>query len=357
MKKQFLFLAAFWVAFSLQAQNETAVIVSTTGNVGLISKGKSKVRPVQAGAVAQLTSKLKLPAGAKATVLCGGQFKEVAGGQTVDLSGICGNKTGSVKMDADHDFAEKVMAAVDMVAVAKQRGDGWSNSVTDPKKMGDGWGNSVTDPKKMGDGWGNSVTDPKKMGDGWGNSVTDPKKMGDGWGGKGSTIKLIMPFGKVNASKITFNWSRPANKEPYLLEIKDEAGKVVHSANLRDTFAVIDLKTLNLTPEHVYSWKVSVSGASTMVSNELEFGVGSDQDWENTLKQARSSALSKSSQSPALISLIEAVALEKTEWFYAAELTYASMAKNNSDNLIRMMHAAFWMRYGYRRLAEKAARG
>jgi hypothetical protein len=94
-----------------------------------------------------------------------------------------------------------------------------------------------------------------------------------------------------------------------------------------------------------------------MVSKELEFGVGSDQDWESTLKQARSSALSKSSQSLALSTLIEAVALEKAEWFYAAEQNYASIVKIDSDNLIRMMHAAFWMRYGYRRLAEKAAQG
>jgi hypothetical protein len=371
MKKQLLFIATVMLALSLQAQNEPVVIVRTTGKVGLISQGKSKARPVEAGAVAQPTSKLKLPAGAKATILCAGQFKEVAGGQTLELSSICGNKSSSVTLDADHDFAEKVMAAVEMVAVAKKRGDGWSNAVTDPKKSGDGWGTAVTDPKKSGDGWGTAVTDPKKSGDGWGTAVTDPKKSGDGWGtavtdpkksgdgwgGKGSAIKLIMPFGKVSASKITFNWSRPANKEPYHLEIKDEAGKVVHSVNIQDTFAVIDLKTLNLTQEQVYSWKVSVSGSTAMVSKELEFGVGSDQDWESTLKQARSSALSKSSLNPSISALIEAVALEEAEWFYAAEQTYASMAQKSPDNLFRMMHSAFWARYGFRRLAVKAAQG
>ena len=152
MKKQLLFIATVMLALSLHAQNEPVVIVSTTGKVGLISQGKSKVRPVEAGAVAKPTSKLKLPAGAKATILCAGQFKEVAGGQTLELSSICGNKSSSVTLDADHDFAEKVMAAVEMVAVAKKRGDGWSNSVTDPRKGGDGWGNSVTDPRKGGDG-------------------------------------------------------------------------------------------------------------------------------------------------------------------------------------------------------------
>jgi len=371
MKKQVLFIAALLVAFSIQAQNETAVIVSTTGNVGLISKGKSKSRPVQAGAVAQLTSKLKLPEGAKATVLCGGQFKEVTGGQTVDLSGICGKKTGSVALDADYNFGEKVIAAMEMMAVAKQRGDGWSNAITDPKKSGDGWGNAITDlkksgdgwgnaitdPKKSGDGWGNAITDPKKSGDGWGRAITDPKKSGDGWGGKGTTIRLTMPFGKVKAGPIVFTWSRPANKEPYSLEIKDGAGKVVHSVKVQDTFAVVELKTLNLNSEQVYSWKVFVSGGTTLVSNELDFEIGSDADWEKTLMQARSSAMSKSSPSPSLSALIEAVALEKAEWFYAAEQTYASMAQKSPDNLFRMMHSAFWARYGFRRLAVKAAQG
>ncbi len=346
------------LAIALQAQNEqSVVIVSTTGKVALISKGKSKARPVQAGAVAQTTSQLKLGEGATATLYCGGQFKTVQGGQTIELPSICIEKTGSRALDAEYYFGEKLIAAVEMVAVAKSQGAGWSNSIADPKKSGDGWGASIADPKKSGDGWGNSIADPKKSGDGWGNSIADPKKSGDGWGGKGSSIRLILPEGKVSATNISFSWSRPKTSAPYQLEIQDENNKTVHSISVKDTSAVLDLKGLNLTPDQIYTWKVSVLGGESIVSEELKFSVGSEEELQTIVKEAGSTELSQTAQSPALRSLVEAVALEEAGWKYAAAQTYATLAQNKSDNLVRMMHAAFWMRLGFRRLSEKAGRG
>jgi len=362
MKKQILFCAAFLAAISLGAQDSNPVIlVSTSGKVGLCSKGCTKTQTVQPGAVVNKTGSLKLGKGASAVVYCEGQFKELKGKTDVDLLAVCGAPSRTRKVDADYDFGEKLMAAVEMVGVANARGDGWVSGVTDPqKKSGDGWVNAVTDPqKKSGDGWGNAVTDPqKKSGDGWGNAVTDPqKKSGDGWGGKGSTIRLIMPFGKLSAAPTTFNWSRPANTEPYQLTILDEAGKILHTATVRDTFLKLDLASLNLMPERIYTWKISVSGIRPMNSNELQFGVGKEAERLEVLKHANRSALSNQPKNTALRTLVEAIALEKDEWYYAAAQNYAGLQKRSSDNLVRMMHSAFWMRYGHRHLAEKAIKG
>ena len=373
MKKQLLLSTTLLLAIVLHAQNEQpVVIVSTTGKVALISKGKSKARPVQAGAVAQTTSQIKLGEGATATVYCGGQFKTVKGAQTVELPSICVAKTGSRALDADYYFGEKLIAAVQMVAVAKSQGAGWSNAISDPKKSGDGWGNAISDPKKSGDGWGNAISDPKKSGDGWsnaisdpkksgdgwGNAISDPKKSGDGWGGKGASIRLILPKGKVSAMNTTFSWSRPKTSAPYQLEILNENNKTVHSVSVKDTSTVLDLKVLNLASDQLYTWKVSVSGGEPMVSNELELSIGSEEELKTILKEAASTELSQTTQSPALHSLIEAVALEESGWNYAAAQTYATLAQQRKpDNLVRMMHAAFWMRLGFRRLSEKAGRG
>jgi hypothetical protein len=358
MKKLTLFCAAFLLAFSLFSQEEnTVVVVSTTGKVSLISQGKSKARPIQAGAVANLTSQLKFGPNATALVYCKGTFKEVKGPEKTLLSNICGTGPSTRPVNADYDFGEKMVAAVEMMAVARKQGAGWSNAVTDPRRSGDGWGQAVTDPRRSGDGWGQAVTDPRRSGDGWGNAVTDPRRSGDGWGGVGSSIRLIMPFGKLAASKTTFSWSRPATSEAYTLTILDDAGNSIHQVTVRDTLANIDLKSLNLAPEHIYRWKINVAGSKPMISNELEFIVGSEKDWGTVLKNAGSSPLASSTQSPSLRSLIEAIAMENNEWYYAAQQSYANMQKQYPDNLVRMMHSAFWMRYGFRRLAEKAARG
>jgi len=371
MKQHLILVATFLLAISLQAQApETVVLVSSTGEVGLIPKGKKKAKPILNGAVLKSTGKLQLAAGAEATVYCNGHFKELAGSSSVELSGVCGD-AGSAATDAGYDFGQRLLGAVEMMAVAKKRGDGWSNSVTDPKRSGDGWGNSVTDPKRSGDGWGNSVTDPKRSGDGWGNSVTDPKRSGDGWGnsvtdpkrsgdgwgGKGSKIRVVMPFGKVIAETTTFSWSRPANTEPYLLVIKDESNTIVHSVTVRDTFARIDLRSLNLSKDQKYHWGVSVAGSKPMTSNELEFSIGSEEELKEILDFAKNASLARSTKSPTVRGLIEATALENGSWYYAAQNGYAELHRKYADNVVRMMHAAFWMRYGFRHLAVKAAQG
>jgi hypothetical protein len=323
----------------------------------LLSEGKSEAQPVLAGAVTKSTGQLKLTKGSKATVYCNGQFIEVPGGQTAALPSLCGTGISNRKLDADFDFSEKLMAAIEMVAVDQNRGDGWTKAVGDPKKLGDGWSTAVGNPKKLGDGWGTAVGNPKKLGDGWGNAVGNPKKLGDGWGGKGSSIRLIMPFGKVIAAKTTFTWSKPENTLPYKFEIQDSEGKTIYNAMIKDTFAVVDLKKLKLNSAQIYHWKISVAGTTLMESNVLDFGIGSKEDWDMVQQKSGNSPLVNRTKDPILRGIVEAVAFENNEWFYAAHQSYAKLSRKKPDSLVRMMHAAFWMRYGFKLNAEKAARG
>jgi hypothetical protein len=382
MKKTILFSAAFLLLNSLFAQDSNPVVIlQTTGKVSLVSKGKSKANPVGAGAVANPSSILKMSKGASAVVLCNGQYITIKDKDKADLTNVCKSAPDTRKQKVDNDLNQKIIAAVDMVGVAKARGDGWvrnvtdpkksgdgwgsnvtdpkksgdgwGSNVTDPKKSGDGWGNNVTDPKKSGDGWGNNVTDPKKSGDGWGNNVTDPKKSGDGWGGKGATIRALMPFGNVQKGLVCFSWSRPDNKDPYRLEIMDEKGTLVHSQSVKDTSLCLDLAGISLEAEKPYTWRVKVDGAKTMVSNDLVFGIGSAKDREEAIAYASTSSNSGNSE---LMALAKAVALENYEWFYDAQKIYEDLQKSNPSNLVKMMHSAFWMRYGHKKLAEKAIR-
>lgn len=343
MKKLTLLSAVLFASVSLFAQEaKPVVIVSTAGKVSLKSAGKRKASPIGAGGVAQNTGTLLLPAGAEAVVYCSGQFKQVRGGTSQDLGSICGNEPGTQRVDADYDFGEKLVAAVEMVAVAKHNGHGWSSSITNPRKSGDGWGTAITNPRKGGDGWG--------------SSITNPRKGGDGWGGKGSTIRLIMPFGKLKPGPITFTWSKPKTSEPYELVIRDESGKTVHTQMLRDTSVELNLGSLNLAPDHLYRWMVSVAGANPMQSDDMLFGIATEDDWKETMEQINSSSLAKSANSPALSNMVEAVALEQGEWYYDAYLVYQRAQKQHPDNLVRMMHAAFFTRYGFYALAAKAAK-
>ncbi|MDX1912349.1 MAG: hypothetical protein SFV22_12725 [Saprospiraceae bacterium] len=350
MKHSTLLFILFLLAGNMAAQDaKPVVIVSTTGKVALIPQGQSKASPLKAGAVAKNTGKLKLGKKAFATVYCDGQFKDVTGNQTIELSTICAGNNGTRAVNADYDFGNKLMAAVEMVAVGQQRGDGWATALGDKSKAGDGWGTALGDKSKAGDGWGTALGDKSKAGDGWGTALGDKSKAGDGWGGKGTNIRLIMPFGKLRPENTTFFWSKPATTEAYQLNILDGSGKIVHSVNVRDTFVTIDLKALSLSYEDIYRWKIS---AGNLVSNELEFGMGDDEDWASTLEKIKASPLNTSSQDPVLPKLIEAVSLENDEWCYAAYQIYADLQKQKPGNLAKMMYGAFWARYNFFRLAE-----
>lgn len=372
MRKAIFFSAVLLLSAALTAQNtqQPVVILQTTGKVSLVSQGKKKANPVVAGAVANPTSTLKLAKGASALVYCGGQYKTIKDTDKAELNSICGNAPATKRMDIDHDLGEMIMAAVEMVGVANARGDGWVRGVAKGKKSGDGWvagvgdrsntgdgwGTGVGDRSNTGDGWGAGVGDRSNTGDGWGTGVGDRSNTGDGWGGKGSYIHSIMPFGKVADEEVTFQWSKSGGTSGYQLVIKDEAGKIVHQIASLDTFKRIDLKTINLEKEKGYRWQVWTTDSRKLMSKELTFVVLGKDERQAVVAQATQSSSLKLNELPEVKVLAEAVALEKEEWFYDAARRYAVAQPKATGTLVPMMHAAFWKRYGFPVLSEKAIR-
>ncbi len=344
---------------ALPAQNETpVVVVASKGNVRYIPPTDAKTIKALPGAVVKRNGTIKMSSGATAVLYNDGRFQRLQGKGKKELSAVFNDANALSSLNFDPQFGQYVQAAVELTASKRGKdgwgtavtdptksGDGWGTAVTDPTKSGDGWGTAVTDPTKSGDGWGTAVTDPTKSGDGWGTAVTDPTKSGDGWGGMGARITLILPYGKVVPETVTFSWSRPANATRYQLDILDDNKRPVHSATVTDTSAAIDLRKLNLMPGHTYSWKVIVPGSAEQVSGVRDFTVGTAEDLAKARKKAANSNIYPDGD-PVLCGVMEAVALEKAEWYYEAAQTYSTLfRKYSSNNMLRMSYAAFWMRY------------
>jgi hypothetical protein len=357
---------------SAQTDNFPAVVVSSQGKVRYRPADNSSTLKIAPGAVVKKDGTLKISGNGSAVVYCNGRLKVIKGKGDYDLAEVF-KPGGLSSLNFDPEFGKFVRASVEFVAVKqvgdgmgaavtdpKRAGDGWGSAVTDPKRAGDGWGNAVTDPKRGGDGWGSAVTDPKRAGDGWGtavtdpkragdgmgSAVTDPKRAGDGWGGSGVTIIPILPFGKLTPGNTDFAWSRPAGAKTYQLNILDENNKTLHRITTTDTFATIDLRTLNLTTNQMYSWNVQTTDNAGSASTALDFVVSTSETQASVANRASNSATYRDG-GPVLQGMMEAVALEKGDWFGAAEQRYATLLKKHpNDNMLRIMYAAFWMRYG-----------
>ncbi len=358
-KSPILFAIALLLACSLPAQKEQPVIlVSSKGKVCYQSPAGGKYQKVAAGAMLRNTGALKLSGKASATVYANGKFEMLGKGNHA-LASIYGVDDNMRKNNFDTEFGDFLTAAVLLAAAAqghspawlaitdpKTTGDGWG--ITDPKKSTDGWG--IVDPKKSSDGWG--IVDPKKSSDGWG--IVDPKKSSDGWGGKGNKITLILPFGKLLPESVRFSWSKPANAATYKLDIMDPSKQKIHTATVRDTFFDLDLRSLSLTPGIHYFWQVTVPGNTDLVSNTLEFSLDTKENRTEALHELSTSKLYPIAD-PATHAMMEALALEVYEWYSPAANTYAALLEQYpKNNMVRMMYAAFWMRYGLRQMADKA---
>lgn len=369
MKKHlFLLVCIALFAGLLPAQKDDfpAVIIASQGKVRYLPADNSGEIKITSGMAVKKTGTIKITGGGSAVVFCNNRMQRLNGKGRYALPEVF-KPGGMATLNFEPEFGKYVRASIEFAASKqagdgwgtgvtdpKQAGDGWGSAVTDPKQAGDGWGSAVTDPKQAGDGWGSAVTDPKQAGDGWGNAVTDPKQAGDGWGGTGANIVLILPFGKLTPDVVTFAWSKPAGANTYQLEILDENSKSMHSVTVADTFAAVDLRKLNLTPNQVYSWKVSVPGSDKMISSVREFTLSTPDAQAAAMKRAASSPVYRNS-GPVVRGMMEAVALEKGEWYTAAGLLYETLLRQNrKDKMLRMMCAAFWMRYGLEPKAKAA---
>ena len=375
IKSAVFVMALFCSATFLAAQEAHPVIViASDGKITYQSSDTSEAQKIATGAVLKSNGILTLNKKESATLFCNGQFRQVEGDQTTGLNTIFPETDGLVRLNFDRTFGEYVSAAINMAAnpenpqdawtalkTTKGTGDGWSAIKTKgtgdgfasikTKGTGDGW--STTKTKGTGDGW--TTTKTKGTGDGFGTVRT--KGTGDGWGGKGAKIHPILPYGKVLPGKRTFQWSKPEGNPQYKLEIRNSEGAVIVNTLTQDTFLVIEPDTAAFKPGDRYEWMVTVAGDTATTSDALFFEIGEAATEQEALQSAQKAPLYQQSTEEVRI-LLQAVALEQDEWYEEASRLYQNLQKSESkNNLIRLMHAAFWMRQGLKPLAEKAFSG
>lgn len=338
-----LLLAVFFV----QAQSETPVIVmAAQGKMSYQAAGYSS-KKIEAGAVFKNTGSIKMKAGSTATLFSEGQFQTLQGPKTSTLQAAFPDQGGTMKLNFERNFNDYALAALDLAANAQNPKDAWG-TVTGKKGSGDGWG-TVTGKKGSGDGWG-TVTGKKGSGDGWG-TVTGKKGSGDGWGGKGKEINTIAPFGKIRPGAKTFQWSKPAGASNYQLEIKSIKGATILKVTATDTTVSVNLDPAQFKEGQQYVWQVS---GGDVLSNPMVFEIGSSQSLSAAL-QAAEKAESYAKNTATVQGLMRAVALEQGEWHAEAAQLYRDLQKAEPNNLlIKLMHAAFWMRNGPKPMAELA---
>ncbi len=361
--KPLALLAAFFCSATfLGAQEEHPVIVlATEGKVAYQSSDSSEAQNIATGAVLKLQGSIILNKKEHATLFCNGQFRQVEGDQTIALKTIFPESDGLVPMNFDASFGDYVMAAVSMAASPENTTDSWT-ALRTTKGTGDGWSSIKT--KGTGDGFASI----KIKGTGDGRSeinatapATQPfrttKATGDGWGGKGTGIHAIMPYGKVRSGKKVFQWSKPEGNPLFKLEIKNSEGAVVLDTLAQDTFLVLESAAEPFKQGARYEWRVTVSDDSTTASDAMFFEIGDPAAEQEALQSAEKAPLFQESTEE-VRNLMRAVALERGGWYEESSKLYLNLQKSESkNNMIRLMHAAFWMRQGLKPLAESVFSG
>lgn len=345
MKRFLLFTAALCLSLIVYAQDEPkpVILLSSQGKIVYQSPAKRGKQTVATGAVFKRAGEIQLKKNSSALLYCEGKFKTIQGNAAVALTEVFPVGNSMVKMNFDLTFGDYVMAAFIMAANAKTT-DGWGG-IKDPDETADGWG-GIKDPDETADGWG-GIKDPDETADGWG-TIKDPDETADGWGGMGHRISAIQPFGKITAGKTTFNWSKPAGNPAYHLSVIDANGKIITETTTSDTFLSLDLDKLGLAAGSQYQWVITTEGSNPMKSNVLRFEIGSADMQNGVLRNVEKSELYQ--QSPEVVrGLMRATALEKLGWFDAAANTLRETQAANPDNeVVKLMHAAFWNRWGLR---------
>jgi hypothetical protein len=366
-----LFILAFAFALNayLGAQTTPLVLVSKIGS--MTYKGESKKNlDVGPGSLLSLKGNFRIKEKSSAVILCNEGFNILSAGKA-DLSKLCGDSVSKRSLGIDGSFSRHILKALKLTFLLKDQasgwgalknGDGWGKQEQDGwgKQEQDGWGKQEQDGwgKQEQDGWGKQEQDGwgKQEQDGWGKQEQDGwgKQEQDGWGGKGTKIHLILPVGKLSKKSTRFSWSRPNGASSYTLRILDAEKMVLDSMVVTDTFAVIDLSKKNLMVGQRYSWNVSSNGDVPIVSNTLQFEtMAADEKKAIQTKFAKSRIYYK--LDPAAKLLMEAVALEQDQMFNAASETYTKAQNLDPKNiLVKMMHAAFWMRGDLPVMAESA---
>ncbi|GEM_PF-906376 len=398
MKKHLtVLIAALFLALRLGAQdgNSPIILVSTKGVVTYTSPTIKKKMAVKPGAALVPKGKLYLATGASVLLCHKGQFKSFDKKGTVALATVF-EEDSEPGFDFDADFAKFVEASVGMATEQRQKngwgaritknGDGFGTGVTNPDKSRDGAGKGVTNPDKSRDGAGKGVTNPDKSRDGAGKGVTNPDKSRDGagagvtnpdksrdgagagvtnpdksrdgagagvtnpdksrdgWGGRGNGIIPILPFDKTLPGNTTFFWSKPAGATSYRLDISDDKGNVVHTVTAVDTAAMVNLDSTKFQPGRKYFWTAAAVNKPEVVSDPLEINIAGAAEMGKTLAQTTDSQI-RSNADALVLDMMRAVALEQNNWYTEAALAFAALSKKYpQNNMVRLLHATFWMR-------------
>lgn len=354
-----------------QDKNTISILIGKYGRVKYLDPAGEKQK-ITAGAVIQNEGKLKLSPNASALLFSHGQYVRLDETGVHDLSTIF-PEGGMQKLNFDSRFNQYLMAAIDLVVHAqdddawgklsgskgsgdawgklsgsKGSGDGWGR-LSGSKGTGDGWG-KLSGSKGSGDGWG-KLSGSKSTGDGWGK-LSGSKGTGDAWGDEEDRIVPILPFGKLSAQPVIFQWSQPQISQGYILEIIDEGGGIVYSSEVKDNWAQLNLSSLPLKSDQAYSWRINVPDHPEKVSTKARIQI-SEEDIEALLEKKLKKSDAYQLQDPVLTSLMEAVVLEEAEYFYHAHQRYEMLRQSfKKNNLIKLMHAAFYIRYGLKPRAE-----
>lgn len=338
---------------SVQAQEVAPVaLVAASGKVIYSSSGaKQKLVP---GAVLKPSGTLTLGKKSSVLLLSDGQFKQMKGKQSTTISTQFQEAaSGAARLSFDYIFSNYVMSALQMAASAENAGDGWG-AIRSGTGTGDGWG-AVRTGTGTGDGWG-SVRTGTGTGDGWG-VVRTGTGTGDGWGGKGNQIRAIQPFGKLMPGAATFRWSKPAGNRTFKLTISDLRNQTILETTTVDTFFTVDLTKAPFQAGVTYQWSVGSDEAPAAVSNTLQIEL-SDATQRNAAVERVQRAPTYAQSPPEVQMLMQAVSLEQADFYEDAAGFYRSLQNSQPKNqLVRIMHAAFWVRYGLKEMAREAYSG
>jgi len=346
-KHLILTIFALGLSFFGFAQDENPIIVmAAQGKIAYQAPGYS-TKNLSAGAALKSAGTLTLKANSTATLFSNGQFQQVKGEKTASLLSLFPEGSGLSKLNFEQSFNDYLIAAVFMAGNPQNPKDVWGGFIG-KKGTGDGWG-ILGGKKGTGDGWG-TFGGKKGTGDGWG-TLGGKKGTGDGWGGKGNTITAIEPFGKIRPSTQVFRWSKPAGAQNYTLEIKSSKGETLLKTTAQDTSLSIELDPAKFKEGQQYLWEVSTGNIK---SNTLTFEIGTSKDQTAAIQKAETAAAY--SANPAVVQgMLRAIALEQGEWYMDAAQAYREAQKIDPQNtLVKLMHAAFWMRNGPKPMAEQA---
>ncbi|MDX2069591.1 MAG: hypothetical protein SFV55_14275 [Haliscomenobacter sp.] len=329
------------------AQNESPIVVmAAQGKISYQAPGFSS-KKISTGALFKSAGVLKLKASSNITLFADGQFQTIQGPKITALKDVFADQAGLVKINFERGFENYLIGAMDLAANPENAKDAWG-TIVGKKGTGDGWG-TIVGKKGTGDGWG-TIVGKKGTGDGWG-TIVGKKGTGDGWGGKGKTINSITPFGKIRPGSKLFQWSKPEGTQSYQLEIKNSKGEVILKTTAQDTFLTVNLDPTQFKEGQQYVWQVT---SGELKSNPLALEIGTSQSLSSTVQKAET-AESYAKNAATVQGLMRAVALEQGDWFGDAALIYRDLQKAEPNNLlVKLMHAAFWMRNGPKQMAEQA---